>query len=88
MEDFKFDLILGQGPQARTIEMPLPRFTLVGDNEDWTLMVRCVTVLVLLVEFNTTPTTLFGSRDTVNRSWSTLRDRRAAEMARSRGPHG
>ena len=30
MEDFKFDLILGQGPQARTIEMPLPRFTLVG----------------------------------------------------------
>ncbi len=30
MEDFKFDLILGSGPHARTIEMPLPRFTLVG----------------------------------------------------------
>lgn len=30
MEDFKFDLVLGGGPQARTIQMPLPRFTLVG----------------------------------------------------------
>ena len=30
MEDFKFDLVLGQGPQARSIEMPLPRFTLIG----------------------------------------------------------
>ena len=30
MEDFKFDLVLGAGPQARTIQMPLPRFTLVG----------------------------------------------------------
>jgi len=30
MEDFKFDLVLGSGPHARSIEMPLPRFTLVG----------------------------------------------------------
>lgn len=30
MEDFKFDLVLGGGPHARTIQMPLPRFTLVG----------------------------------------------------------
>lgn len=30
MEDFKFDLVLGGGPHARTIEMPLPRFTLIG----------------------------------------------------------
>lgn len=30
MEDFKFDIILGGGPHARSIEMPLPRFTLVG----------------------------------------------------------
>lgn len=30
MEDFKFDLVLGEGPAARTIQMPLPRFTLVG----------------------------------------------------------
>lgn len=30
MEDFKFDLVLGGGPQARTIQMPLPRFTLIG----------------------------------------------------------
>lgn len=30
MEDFKFDLVLGEGPAARSIQMPLPRFTLVG----------------------------------------------------------
>ena len=30
MEDFKFDLVLGAGPHARSIEMPLPRFTLIG----------------------------------------------------------
>lgn len=30
MEDFKFDIILGGGPHARSIEMPLPRFTLIG----------------------------------------------------------
>lgn len=30
MEDFKLDIVLGQGPAARTIELPIPRFTLVG----------------------------------------------------------
>lgn len=30
MEDFKFDLVLGAGPHARTIQMPLPHFTLIG----------------------------------------------------------
>lgn len=30
MEDFKLDLILGQGPSARTIRLDLPRFTLIG----------------------------------------------------------
>lgn len=30
MEDYKFDLVLGEGPHARSIEMKLPRFTLVG----------------------------------------------------------
>ncbi|MCX5868516.1 MAG: Holliday junction branch migration DNA helicase RuvB [Proteobacteria bacterium] len=30
MEDYKLDLILGQGPSARTIRLDLPRFTLVG----------------------------------------------------------
>ncbi len=30
MEDFQLDLIIGQGPGARTIKMELPRFTLVG----------------------------------------------------------
>ncbi len=30
MEDFQLDIIIGQGPAARSIKMDLPRFTLVG----------------------------------------------------------
>src|SRR5918994_3904014 len=30
MEDYAMDIVLGQGPSARTIRMDLPRFTLVG----------------------------------------------------------
>ncbi len=30
MEDFQLDIIIGQGPGARSVKMALPRFTLVG----------------------------------------------------------
>ncbi|MBI3078568.1 MAG: Holliday junction branch migration DNA helicase RuvB [Deltaproteobacteria bacterium] len=30
MEDFKLDIMIGQGPTARSIKLDLPRFTLVG----------------------------------------------------------
>lgn len=30
MEDFELDIIIGQGPNARTLKLGLPRFTLVG----------------------------------------------------------
>ena len=30
MEDFKLNLILGKGPMARTMELKLPRFTIIG----------------------------------------------------------
>ena len=30
MEDYRLDLILGQGPGAQTVDLPLKRFTLVG----------------------------------------------------------
>jgi holliday junction DNA helicase RuvB len=30
MEDFQLDIVIGQGPAARSIKMELPRFTLVG----------------------------------------------------------
>jgi Holliday junction DNA helicase RuvB len=30
MEDYKLDLIIGQGPAARTLRIDLPKFTLVG----------------------------------------------------------
>ena len=30
MEDFEIDVIIGQGPGARTIKVPIPQFTLIG----------------------------------------------------------
>ncbi|MBF0553380.1 MAG: Holliday junction branch migration DNA helicase RuvB [Nitrospirae bacterium] len=30
MEDFKLDILIGQGPSARTLKLNLPRFTLIG----------------------------------------------------------
>jgi Holliday junction DNA helicase RuvB len=30
LEDYKLDLVIGQGPAARTVKIDLPRFTLVG----------------------------------------------------------
>lgn len=30
MEDYQLDIIIDQGPNARTIQLPLPRFTMVG----------------------------------------------------------
>ncbi len=30
MEDFKLNLVLGKGPMARTMELKLPKFTLIG----------------------------------------------------------
>jgi holliday junction DNA helicase RuvB len=30
MEDFEIDIVIGQGPGARSIKIPVPRFTLIG----------------------------------------------------------
>jgi Holliday junction DNA helicase RuvB len=30
LEDYKFDIVIGQGPSARAIKLDIPRFTLVG----------------------------------------------------------
>ena len=30
MEDFALDIIIGKGPAARSIRLPLPKFTLIG----------------------------------------------------------
>jgi holliday junction DNA helicase RuvB len=30
MEDFRLDIVIGQGPAARSIQLPIPRFTLIG----------------------------------------------------------
>jgi Holliday junction DNA helicase RuvB len=30
MEDYQIDIVIGQGPNARSVKLPLPRFTLLG----------------------------------------------------------
>ena len=30
MEDYQLDIVIGQGPGARSVKLPLPRFTLIG----------------------------------------------------------
>jgi holliday junction DNA helicase RuvB len=30
MEDFEFDIVIGEGPHARSMKLPLPSFTLIG----------------------------------------------------------
>jgi len=40
MEDYAMDLVLGQGPSARTIRMDLPHFTLVGATTRTGLMTK------------------------------------------------
>src|SRR3954469_25752285 len=30
MEDYQLDIMIGQGPSARSVKLPLPKFTLVG----------------------------------------------------------
>jgi Holliday junction DNA helicase RuvB len=30
MEDYEFDIVIGDGPHARSMKLPLPRFTLIG----------------------------------------------------------
>jgi Holliday junction DNA helicase RuvB len=40
MEDFAMDIVLGQGPSARTIRMDVPRFTLVGATTRTGLMTK------------------------------------------------
>jgi Holliday junction DNA helicase RuvB len=30
MEDYELDLVIGQGPSARSVKVPLPKFTLIG----------------------------------------------------------
>ena len=30
MEDYKLDVIIGKGPSARTLQLDLPKFTLIG----------------------------------------------------------
>ena len=58
MEDFKLDVIIGQGPGARALKLDLPRFTLVGATTRAGLLtppLRDRFGVVLHMDFYTTP---------------------------------
>ena len=89
MEDFKFDLILGQGPQARTIEMPylVLRWS-VPPPRPVCSPGRCEIASALLAGFSIMGTPL---KEVVTRSAALLNvpctlDGAAEIAARSRGP--
>ena len=42
MEDFKLDIIIDQGPNARSVRLNLPRFTLIGATTRSGLLTRAV----------------------------------------------
>jgi len=55
MEDFKLDIIIGQGPSARTIKLDLPPFTLVGATTRAGLLTpRCATASAFCCGLNFT----------------------------------
>ncbi|MBW1732863.1 MAG: Holliday junction branch migration DNA helicase RuvB [Deltaproteobacteria bacterium] len=85
MEDYQLDIIIGQGPSARTMKIPLPPFTLVGATTRTGLLtppLRDRFGMILRVEFYT-PEEL---HEIVIRSAAILsipiRDRGALEIAR------
>jgi Holliday junction resolvasome RuvABC ATP-dependent DNA helicase subunit len=51
LEDFQIDIMIGEGPAARSIKLELPRFTLIGAT---TRARRCATVLASSSVLNST----------------------------------
>lgn len=48
MEDYQLDIMIGEGPAARSIKIDLPPFTLIGaTTRAGSLTSRCATALVL-----------------------------------------
>ena len=56
MEDFTLDILIGEGPAARTVKLDLPRFTLVGATTRAGLLSAPLKIdLAFNVGLNTTP---------------------------------
>src|SRR5581483_1676670 len=81
MEDFKLDIIIDQGPNARSVRLNLPRFTLIGA----TTRSGLLTARLLNIEIDTA-----GGREIARRSRGTPRIannllRRVRDFAQVRG---
>ena len=50
MEDYKLDIIIDQGPNARSVRLNLPRFTLIGATTRSGLLVRSARLLNIEIE--------------------------------------
>jgi Holliday junction DNA helicase RuvB len=55
MEDFKIDIMIESGPNARTVQINLNPFTLIGATRSGLLTARCARVLVSKADCNITP---------------------------------
>ena len=77
MEDFAMDIVLGQGPSARTIRMDLPHFTLVGATTRKGLLTK-----PLLDRFGVAERLEYYGPD--RRSWSATRRYSASQSPRRR----
>jgi holliday junction DNA helicase RuvB len=89
MEDFKIDILLGQGPAARTIRLDLPKFTLVGATTRPGLItgpMRSRFGIIEHLEYYTDEELASGVRRDAERLGFDLSDQAALEMGRrSRG---
>jgi holliday junction DNA helicase RuvB len=89
MEDFKIDIILGQGPAARTIRLDLPKFTLVGATTRPGLMTQPMLSrfgIVEHLEYYTDPELAEGLKRDATRMGFVLHEDAALELGRrSRG---
>jgi len=89
MEDFQLDIIIGQGPSARTIKLDLPRFTLVGATTRAGLLsspLRDRFGIISRLEFYTDEELAFIVRRSARIMQITITESAASELARrSRG---
>jgi Holliday junction DNA helicase RuvB len=89
VEDFRIDLLLGQGPGAQSVSMPLPRFTLVGATTRAGLLTRPLRdrfQIQLQLQFYKPPELAEIIRRSARRLSLALTDDAAAALARrSRG---
>lgn len=89
VEDFRIDLLLGQGPGAQSVSMPLPRFTLVGATTRAGLLTRPLRdrfQIQLQLQFYKPPELAEIIRRSARRLSLDLSDEAAAALARrSRG---